>query len=159
MNAKKTSVLFFAFWFVLVLVGQAIAVDQEKELQSTSKLSLPELTEQAKKVLEKKYPGEDWEKYKFPKYAYINDSVLVSYRFAVKEYKLLAKIPCYCFCEAMGHKNLAYCFFKRGVPGEFDPHAASCNTCYRQAMHALLWEDLGIPVDRMLKAMKDVYGK
>jgi len=150
---------FFVLWFLFVWAAPASAADQEKEFQTISKMRLKELTERSKTVLEKKYQGEHWEKYKFPKYVYINDSVLAGYKIAVKEPDLLAKFPCYCFCEEMGHKNLAYCFLKRGVVGQFDDHASGCNVCDAQAMHAFLWSDLGVTVDRMQKAMKEIYTK
>jgi hypothetical protein len=158
----KTSKVFLSIVLLSLLVlcaAPTSAADKEKEFQQISKMRFKEMTERSKTLLEKKYPGEGWEKYKFPKYVYINDSVLVAYKIAVKEPALLAKFPCYCFCEEMGHRNLAYCFLKHGVVGQYDDHASGCNVCDAQAMHAFLWNDLGIPDDRMQKAMKDIYGK
>src|SRR5512136_818498 len=118
MRPPKMFLLFFALWLLFVLAGYASAADQEKEFQAISKMHFKELAERSKAVLEKKYPGEQWEKYKFPKYVYINDAVLAGYKIAAKEFDLLAKFHCYCFCEEMGHKNLAYCFFKQGKAGQ-----------------------------------------
>lgn len=81
------------------------------------------------------------------------------YKIAIKEPQLLAKFPCYCFCEEMGHKNLAYCFLEKGVLGKFDDHASSCNICYTQAMRAFLWNELGATEDEILKAFNEIYGK
>jgi hypothetical protein len=143
---------------LFVWAAPASAADQEKEFQAINKMSFKELAERSKSVLEKKYPGEQWDKYKFPKYVYINDAVLASYKIAVKEPELLSKFPCYCFCEAMGHKNLAYCFLKHGVPGQFEEHASGCNTCDAEAMHVFLWKELGVSPARMLQALKEIYG-
>lgn len=40
-----------------------------------------------------------------------------AYRFAVERPDLLAQIPCYCGCNAMGHRNNLECFVR---PGEGD---------------------------------------
>jgi hypothetical protein len=122
-------------------------------------MTLKELTGRAKALLEKKYPGENWERYKFPKYVYINDSVLAGYKIPVKERDLLAKFPSYCFCEEKGHKNLAHCFLKNGVLGQFDEHASGCNVCDGEAMDVFLWNDLNVPMAKMLKALKEIYGE
>ena len=118
-----------------------------------------DLAERSKAVLEKKYPSEQWEKYKFPKYVYINDAVLAGYKIATKESDLLTKFPCYCFCEEMGHKNLAYCFLKHGVLGQFEEHASGCNTCDAEAMQVFLWNDAGVPTARILQGLKQIYSQ
>ena len=121
-------------------------------------MDLKTLTARAKTVLDKKYPGEKWEKYKFPKFVYISDPVQTAYKIAVKRPELLAKFLCYCFCEGMGHKNLSYCFWKKGqVGGKFDDHASDCNICVAQAMMAFLCEGIGATDAEMQKAMKEIY--
>lgn len=113
-----------------------------------------------KTALDKKYPGENWGKYKFPKFVYISDAVQTGYKIAVKNPELLAQFSCYCFCEGMGHKNLAYCFLEKGVAGgNFDDHASTCNVCFAQAMMAFLWDEMGATDAEMQKAMKEIYGK
>ncbi len=159
MRTSKICLSVFALWLLAVNTAPVLAADQEKEFQAISKMHFKELAERAKAVLEKKYPGENWERYKFPKYAYINDGVLSSYKIAVKESALLAKFPCYCFCEEMGHKNLAYCFLKHGVPGQFEEHASGCNTCDAEAMQVFLWNDLGVSTARILQGLKQVYSQ
>jgi hypothetical protein len=157
---KKIIILLFIFLFGLGLVGSAFSSEKEKEFGTIGKMGVRELTAAAKAALEKKYPSENWEKYKFPKYVYTNDAVQNGYKIAVKESQLLAKFPCYCFCEEMGHKNLAYCFLEKGTAGEkFDDHASTCNICYTQAMRALLWKELGATEEEMQKAMKEIYDK
>jgi len=157
---KKMIVLsvFLLFW-ALYLAPAGFSVDKEKEFKKIAKIGLKELTAKAKEGLEKKYPGEKWEKYQFPRYVYSSEAVQVGYKIAVKESELLAKFPCYCFCDEMGHKNLAYCFLEKGVVGKFDDHASTCNICYTQAMRALLWNELGAKEEEMLKAFKEIYGK
>lgn len=153
-TVMKFMLLGLLFLFMTPIV---LASNQEKEIQALLKMNLKELTARSMPLVAKKYPGERWTKYNFPKYVYINDSVLVGYKIAVKEPKLLANFPCYCFCEEMGHKNLSYCFLKQGTLGKFDNHAANCNVCNAQTMHAFLLNELGVPVDRIKKEMKKIY--
>lgn len=147
--------LLLAFW----LGEQGFPSEKEKAFQKIAKMGERALTAAAKEGLAKKYPEEKWEAYKFPKYVFIREAVQMGYKIAVKEYQLLAKFPCYCFCEEMGHKNLAYCFLEKGVPGKFDDHASECNICYTQAMRAFLWNELGASEEEMQKAFKEIYGK
>jgi hypothetical protein len=156
---KKIILLLSIFLFGLGSVGAAFSSEKEKEFRNIGKMGVKELTSVSKTALEKKYPAEDWEKYKFPKYVYTNDAVQNGYKIAVKEPQLLAKFPCYCFCEEMGHKNLAYCFLEQGVVGKFDDHASTCNICYTQAMRAFLWNELGVTEEEMKKVMKEIYDK
>ena len=142
---------------LLFIVNTVLASDQEKEIQNLAKMNLKELTARSQALVAKKFPGENWEKYKFPKFVYINDSVQIGYKIAVKEHQLLAHFTCYCFCEEMGHKNLSYCFLKQGKLGKFDDHASNCNVCNAQAMHAFLLNDLSVPIDRIKKEMKKIY--
>jgi hypothetical protein len=141
----------------LFMATMVLASDQEKEIQELAKMNLQGLTARSMALVAKKYPGENWERYKFPKFVYINDSVQVGYKIAVKEAQLLAHFPCYCFCEEMGHKNLSYCFLKLGTLGKFDNHASNCNVCVAQTMHAFLMNEMGVPVDRIKKIMKQVF--
>jgi hypothetical protein len=151
---KKTVLLSF-----LLLIGpfMALASDQEKEIKDLAKLNIKELTARSQALVAKKYGGENWEKFKFPKFVYINDSVQVAYKIAVKEHQLLAHFTCYCFCEEMGHKNLSYCFLKHGTLGKFDDHAANCNVCDAQTMHAFLMNERGIPIPKIKSALKKIY--
>jgi hypothetical protein len=57
----------------------------------------------------------------------------------------------------MGHKNLSYCFLKQGTLGKFDDHAANCNVCDAQTMHAFLMNERGIPIPRIKSALKNIY--
>jgi hypothetical protein len=149
----------FLLLIVFPLSGRGFPSEKEKEFQKIAKMGERPLTAAAKEGLAKKYKEEKWEAYKFPKYVFVGEAVQTGYKIAVKEYRLLAKFPCYCFCEEMGHKNLAYCFLEKGVPGKFDDHASTCNICYTQAMRAFLWNELGASEEEMQKAFKEIYGK
>jgi hypothetical protein len=156
---KIVSPLLFVLLLAFSLSEQGFASEKEKEFQKIAKMGERALTAAAKEGLAKKYPEGKWEAYKFPKYVFVSDAVQTGYKIAVKEYQLLAKFPCYCFCEDMGHKNLAYCFLEKGIPGKFDDHASTCNICYTQAMRAFLWNELGAAEGEMQKAFKEIYGK
>ena len=171
MNVLRFSVQLMASIVFLALFGNAWALDDEQteRFNQILKMDMPELTSVAEDLLEQKYPDEDWEGYDFPSFVYTNDSVEIGYRIAVKESQLLGEanvsgkdvvIPCYCFCNAMGHKNLLYCFWKEGNPGgKFDDHASSCNICYGQAMLAFLWSDLGATHDEIIAGMEKKFSR
>ncbi len=151
--------LFFLLLLAFSLGGSVFAAEKEKEFEKIKKMGLKELSSAATDALERKFPGENWEKYKFPRYVYVHNAVQSGYKIAVKEPQLLAKFPCYCFCEDMGHKNLSYCFLEKGVPGKYDDHASTCNICINQALMAFLWNELGASEEEMQKAFKEIYGK
>ncbi len=159
MKAWKIISLIFVLVLTVIFEGTALSEVNEREFKDIGKMDLKQLASKAKIGLEKKYPGEDWENYKFPKFVYISEPIQVAYRIAVKEPQLLAKFACYCFCESMGHKNLSYCFLQKGTVGKFDDHASTCNICVAQAMMAFLWEEIGATEAEMQKGMKDVYEK
>ena len=159
-NPKWVILMTSALVLFILFEGTVFSQDKEKEFKEIGKMNLKELTSRAKAGIDKKYLGENWEKYKFPKFVYISDPVQTAYKIAVKNSELLAKFPCYCFCESMGHKNLAYCFLKNGVAeGKYDDHASGCNICVAQAMTALLWDEIGATEMEMQKGMKEVFGK
>lgn len=113
--------------FLLFITPYAFGMNEEqtKEFDRIANLTMPQLTEEAAKALEKKYPNENWSVYNFPQFVYTNDSTETAYKIAVKELGLLSNIFCYCFCERMGHESLLSCFFKDGkAGGEFDPHGS-----------------------------------
>lgn len=156
---KMVAWVSFLVFFVL-LEEATFSLEKDKEMKEIGQMDLKQLTARSKMELDKKYPGEDWGKYKFPKFVYISEPVQTAYKIAVKKTELLAKFLCYCFCEGMGHKNLSYCFLKKGVfEGKFDDHASNCNICVAQAMMAFLWDGIGATEAEMQKAMKEAYGK
>ncbi len=147
---------------LIVLVARVdplLSLDREKEFGLIGKMPIRELMPRAKAVLDKKYHGEKWETYNFPKYVYISAPVLTSYKIAVKQPQLLAKFPCYCFCEqTMNHRNLAYCFLKTGTfMGNYDNHGSNCNICNSEAMMVFLWSDIGVSIPEMQAAVKTIF--
>jgi hypothetical protein len=160
MKVSKIGLLIVVLVLSVLLEGTAFSSDRVKEIKDIGKMELKELTFRSKVTLDKKYPGENWEKYKFPKFVYISEPVQTAYKVAVRNPELLSKFLCYCFCEGMGHKNLSYCFLEKGVAdGKFDDHASDCNICVAQAMMAFLWAEIGATDAEMQKAMKEIYGK
>ncbi len=148
MHTKSLLALLFFALMLIPSVALALSPSQQKEFDRIAKLSMAELTEEAGELLDKKYPDEDWDSYKFPQYVYTSESVEIGYMVAVKNPDLVAKFPCYCFCDAMGHRNLLHCFLKKGIFGtKYDDHAANCNICYGQAMMAFLWANMGATDD------------
>lgn len=153
---------YLALTLITLLVGlsiPALAMDkkQEKEFHRVSRISLDELTEYAKAALAKRYPDEKWETHHFPDYVFRSESIEAAYKIAVKKPELLAKIHCYCPCEAMGHKTLLHCFFKNGEPGIFDKHAVFCVICYGEALLAFAWAELGATDQEIIEGMKKKY--
>ncbi len=127
-------------------------------------MPLKQLGQLAAKVLEEKYPNEDWTAHKFPNYVYNDMETEMAYRVAVKNHRLLGivnvsnedvVIPCYCTCDSFGHDNLLYCFYKNGDSGNgFDEHGAQCAVCIRQALLAFLWDHLGATHEEIMAGMK-----
>lgn len=167
-HLKKFALLMVITSLFVPLSATAMDAQQQQEFDRIAGLKMAELTKESAALLEKKYPIEDWDKWRFPSYVFTNESVEVGYKIAVKEPELLGNpdiavkeqgIPCYCFCDAMGHKSLLHCFWKKGEVGKkFDDHAAGCNICYGQAMLAFLWKNLGASDQEILKGMEKKFG-
>jgi hypothetical protein len=142
---------------------------QQKEYDRIANMKMVDLTRESAALLEKKYPEQDWEASNFPSFVFTSESVEVGYKIAVVEPELLGNanvavkdqgIPCYCFCDAMGHKSLLYCFWQEGkAGGKFDDHAAGCNICYGQAMLAFLWKNLGASDQEILQGMEKKFAQ
>jgi len=153
----------------LPLPARAMTPDQQTRFDQVLNMSMVELTETAQHLLDQKYPDEDWDSYDFPAFVYTSDAVETGYKIAVKEPTLLGRsnlkdkqtvIPCYCFCDRMGHDNLLYCFFKEGKREVgYDDHASGCNICYGQAMQAFLWNDLGATHGEIIAGMEKKYAR
>lgn len=151
---------------ILLFPIAAVAMDstQQQRYDQIMQMKMGQLTEATETLLELKYPDHDWDQYNFPDYAFLNDSIEMGYRVAVVAPKLLGKIdalaidqgiPCYCFCDAMGHRDLLACFLKDGkLNNGYDDHASGCNICYGQALLAFLWQDAGASHDEILAGMK-----
>ena len=100
--------------------------DRREAFEQIYNFNIITLADEAARVMEEKYPLEDWLSYDFPEYVYYSPLTEMAYKIAVKKHILLTKIHCYCFCDEVGHKSLLYCFFKDGtVKSEFTNHAAT----------------------------------
>lgn len=170
-NFKLLTSLIAVSLVLMLTCSSSMAMDEQqaKEFNRILTMKMQELTAASFELLSQKYPDEDWEQYDFPAFVFTSESVEAGYKIAVKEPEILGEanvsgkeqvIPCYCFCDAMGHKNLLYCFWKDGMPdGEYDDHAASCNICYGQAMLAFLWSDLGATHDEIIAGMEKKFSR
>lgn len=160
---KKRLILTAVFALsALLFVGlpKPANADQEQDFERILNMSMDDLTEQSQNLLDEKYPDEDWDAYDFPDYVYTSDSVETGYMIAVKEPELLKHFKCYCFCDVMGHTDLRWCFLKEGdLDKGFDEHGSGCNICYGQAMMALLWQDAGIPPEKMVQGFEKKFEK
>lgn len=159
MSIWRRSVIIMLAVILLPVPGWGMDTVQQQRFDQIMQMKMSELTAAAKTTLVEKYPDEDWESYRFPRYTEKNDSVMNGYRIAFKEPELLggvnSGIPCYCSCDAFGHKSLLACFLKDGKLEEgFDPHGADCAICYGQAMLAFLWSELGATHQEILDGMK-----
>jgi len=145
---------------LLALVPRAVAGDKDTDFERILNMGMTEMTREAQQVLESRYPEENWKEYEFPSYVYTSEPVETGYKIAVKEPELLEHFKCYCFCDAMGHADLRWCFLKEGeLEKGFDPHGADCNVCYGQAMMALLWQEEGIAPEKMTEGYEQKFEK
>jgi hypothetical protein len=150
----------------LFVPGIAFCLDQQRQMEFDRifKLNIADLTREAALLLNKKYPDEDWNAYRFPSFVFTSEATEVGYKIAAKEPQSLGgteiavkeqRLPCFCSCEAFGHKSLLHCFWQAGkVGGKFDDHAAGCVICYGQAMLAFLWKNLGASDADIIKGME-----
>ena len=152
---RLTGILTVLFFVYLSIPTFAMDEKQGRDFISISQMPLAELTEHAKSTLEKKYPRENWKRFRFPAFVFTNDSVETAYKIAVKKPELLAKIPCYCPCAAVGHRNLRDCFLNKNKPDVYDQHASFCITCYTQAMLAFLWAELDATDKEIFEGMQE----
>ena len=159
MEKIKTPILVLSMFFIILVGMTGYAAQKDEEFNKIARMNARELMVKTKEVMDAKYPQENWENYKFPKFAFIHEAVTLGYKISVKDPQLLASLPCYCLCDVMGHKNLSYCFLEKGVVGgNFDEHASTCNICITEAMRAFLWKNIGATKPEMLKALKEIYG-
>ena len=161
---KRTMSILMFLILLFPLSAMAMDTQQQQRFDQILQMKTAQLTEATKELLEHKYPDADWDKYGFPDFVFISDAVEMGYRVAVVAPQLLGQIdatatdqgiPCYCFCDAMGHRDLLACFLKAGkLDNGFDDHASGCNICYGQAMLAFLWQDAGATHPEILAGMK-----
>lgn len=58
-----------------------------------------------------------------------NKDVAMAYRIAGQIPEVLAQLPCYCYCDRMGHRGLLDCFASK--------HGADCDICVKEALFAM----------------------
>ncbi|PLX84777.1 MAG: hypothetical protein C0618_11095 [Desulfuromonas sp.] len=160
----KRAIFLLAVFLIFPFVSMSMDAPQQERFDQILKMKMAQLTEATEELLEKNYPDHDWDQYDFPDYVFISDSVEMGYKIAVVSPGLLGKIntesseqgiPCYCFCDAMGHRDLLACFLKDGkINNGYDDHGSACNICYGQAMLAFLWQDAGASHGEILEGMK-----
>jgi len=156
--------IFLSTLVLLPTLAWSLDAGQAKRFEQIQKMTMADLTVETERLLERKYSDLDWDQFRFPDFVFTSDSVEMGYRVAVVAPELLSGIdapgteqgiPCYCFCEAMGHRDLLACFLKDGkLNNGYDDHAAGCNICFGQAMLAFLWQDAGATKQEILEGMK-----
>ncbi len=57
--------------------------------------------------------------------------IAARYRFIEQHQPLARRMPCYCGCGSLGHRDLADCFI--GRQGGYEGHAVDCGVCIAQA--------------------------
>lgn len=89
-------------------------------------------------------------------------TVREAYQFAVFNQDVLAQLPCYCGCGAMGHTSNASCY----VAGEdqngallLDNHALGCQICVDITQDAMRMLDEGKPIDEIYEAVDATYSR
>ncbi len=58
----------------------------------------------------------------------VGPAAKASYVVAQNDPKLIAQLPCFCYCERWGHTSLHDCFVTE--------HAETCDICMKEALHA-----------------------
>jgi hypothetical protein len=75
-----------------------------------------------------------------PAYVRADARTQEAYAFALAAPQVLKWMPCYCGCDAMGHRSNADCFFKPTREGlsnlAFEEHASYCQVCVDTALMA-----------------------
>jgi len=70
---------------------------------------------------------------------------MAAYQVAQQKPKLLAQLPCFCYCDRFGHGSLHDCYV--------GDHAESCDVCLKEALQADQMDKQGIPVDQIREAI------
>jgi hypothetical protein len=70
-----------------------------------------------------------------------------AYRFALANPHILADVPCYCGCVALGHRNNLDCYIQFAGQGSevvFDIHAVDCRVCVDITWEVMALIDAGL---------------
>jgi hypothetical protein len=79
--------------------------------------------------------GETWAAR--PAFVHVDADTEAAYAFALYHPQVLKWMPCYCGCEAMGHRSNLDCYLKPGMPGgrtTFEEHASACDICVKTTL-------------------------
>lgn len=85
-----------------------------------------------------------------------SEEVVARYRFVESQPALANRIPCYCNCQAFGHRSLRDCFLKQS--GGYEAHASVCGVCLTEAQDIEEYLTAGLSIDQMRAAIDDEYG-
>jgi hypothetical protein len=66
-----------------------------------------------------------------PSLAGLSENVAAHYRFIKGHQEHAGRIPCYCGCGSLGHRDLKECFITAN--GGYERHGASCGVCQAEA--------------------------
>jgi hypothetical protein len=84
------------------------------------------------------------------------------YEFAARHPEVLQYMPCYCGCQAFGHKGNHECFVRRraadGRVLEWEPHGSGCAVCVDVGRDAMLMFNSGATVGAIRSAIDAKYG-
>jgi hypothetical protein len=89
-------------------------------------------------------------------------TVRQAYQFAVANPDVLAEIPCYCGCGAMGHVSNYSCYVENGDRGSeivFDNHALGCSICVDITQDAMRLLDEGKSVAAIYDYVDGAYSR
>jgi hypothetical protein len=78
-------------------------------------------------------------KKELPVYAKRTAEVKSAYQYSLEDVQLLNKLPCYCNCHQLGHKNVHDCFIRRmkdNGRAVFNKHGSDCGICYSIVLEA-----------------------
>lgn len=88
-------------------------------------------------------------------------TVREAYQFAVYNPDVLAELPCYCGCGAMGHTSNYSCYVQDGEGDEivYDNHALGCSICVDITQDAMRMLDEGKSVDEIYEYVDATYSR
>lgn len=88
-------------------------------------------------------------------------NVREAYQFAVQNPNVLAELPCYCGCGAMGHISNYSCYVQSDEAEDlvFDNHALGCSICVDITQNAMRMLDEGKSVDKIHEYVEATYSR
>jgi len=92
-----------------------------------------------------------------PTYAQSTPTVTQAYMISTEISDILAKVPCYCSCGAIGHDSLKECFISED--GEFADHASYCDICVSEALDVDQWYKEGLSIEEIRTRIDEKYSQ